>query len=213
MSLAVEPEQIDAIIFDFGGVLYNIDYNLPVRAFRDLGLKDFDKIFSQSQQNKLLDDLEIGIINESDFLKGLREYFDTKVNDEALLKAWDSILIDIPKRRIDAIHRLRKRYRTFLLSNTNELHVRSFEKEIEKCMGKEYFKSAFESIYYSNELHMRKPDAGIFNELMTRHQLNPARTLFIDDTERHVNGAKAAGINGYLFQVGRDEVEVLFEGW
>jgi len=213
MSLPVEPDQIDAIIFDFGGVLYNIDYNLPVQAFRDLGLKNFDQIFTQGNQNKLLDDLEIGTIDQAQFLNGLRDYFDSDVSDEKLLKAWNAILIDIPKSRIDLIHRLRNKYRTFLLSNTNEIHVRTFEKDIEQCMGTAYFKSAFESIYYSNDLHMRKPDGEIYYELIKRHQLNPGRTLFIDDTEQHVSGARAVGLNGYLFKVEGDELERLFEGW
>ena len=123
------------------------------------------------------------------------------------------ILLDIPRSRIDAILRIRKNYRTFLLSNTNALHVKAFEQTIDQTMGIDYFRGAFEHIYYSNELGMRKPELEIYHHVLNQHGLEASRTLFIDDTIRHVEGARRAGLFAHHFEVGKDEVAELFKNW
>ena len=142
-----------------------------------------------------------------DFLKPKN---DGPVSDEELLHAWNVILLDIPKPRIDAVHKLKQRFRTFLLSNTNAIHVAEFEKTIDETMGIEYFRSAFEHIYYSNELGLRKPHTEVYEFVLKQHGLVAERTLFIDDTIRHVEGARKAGLKGHHFVVGEDEVSELF---
>ena len=212
-ALSVNPREIDAIIFDFGGVLFNIDYSRPISAFRELGMKNFEEVYSQSQQDGLFDELEIGSISKEEFINGLKVHFDRPVSDQELLEAWNVILLDIPKHRIDKVNQLRKNYRTFLLSNTNALHVEAFESIIDETMGIDHFRAAFEKIYYSNEMGMRKPHVEIYQELLLNHGLDPKKTLFIDDTIRHVEGARKAGLYAHHFIVGEDEVEELFKAW
>lgn len=212
-QLQVSSSDIDAIIFDFGGVLYNIDYDKPIAAFQALGMKNFKEVYSQSQQDGLFDELEIGAVSKEDFIQGLKPHFDREVSDQELLDAWNVILLDIPAERIEFIKELRKNYRTFLLSNTNALHVEEFEKDIDQTMGLDLYRSAFEKIYYSNEMGMRKPHPEVFLHVAEQHGLRPERTLFIDDTIRHVEGARKAGLHAHHFIVGEDEVKDLFAGW
>jgi glucose-1-phosphatase len=211
--LQVNPNEIDNIIFDFGGVLFNIDYTLPIAAFRKLGMKNFDEVYSQSQQDGLFDVLEIGSISKEEFISGLKVHFDREVSDQELLDAWNVILLDIPKARIEKVKSLREKYRTFLLSNTNALHVKAFEDIIDQSMGIDLFRDAFEEIHYSNEMGMRKPHVEIYQALLEKHNLDPQRTLFMDDTIRHVEGARKAGLHAHHFIVGEDEIEDLFKAW
>lgn len=212
-KLAVGPDDIDAIIFDFGGVLFNIDYHKPIAAFRELGMTNFDEIYSQAQQSDLFDDLEVGKIGKDEFLAGLRRHNSRPLSDDQLLEAWNVILLDIPKERIDEVKRLKQGFRTFLLSNTNALHVTAFEDIIEQTMGIAHFRSAFEHIHYSNELGLKKPGVEIYHRLVELHGLTPNRTLFIDDTVRHVDGARKAGLHAHHFEVGKDEIAELFKEW
>jgi len=212
-QINLNPKDIENIIFDFGGVLFNIDYTMPIAAFRALGMKNFDQVYSQSQQDGLFDELEIGSISKEEFISGLKVHFDKPVTDEELLNAWNVILLDIPTARIEKVKSLKEKYRTFLLSNTNALHVEAFEDIIDQSMGIELFRSSFEKIYYSNEMGMRKPHVEIYHELLKNHKLDPTKTLFIDDTIRHVEGARKAGLHAHHFIVGEDEIEDLFKAW
>jgi glucose-1-phosphatase len=130
--------------------------------------------------------------------------------DEELLRAWNAMLLDIPKRRLDMLVKLRLHYRTFLLSNTNETHVEVIERELYHRHGVKNFSDYFERIYYSCRHGMRKPDAEIFRHILKKEKLKPEETIFIDDSIQHVKGAGACGIRAYLLP--RDmEVEDLLK--
>ena len=44
-----------------------------------------------------------------------------------------------------------------------------------------------------------KPDAEIFRRLVERYRLEPPETLFVDDVEKNVEGARRAGLLGHRF--------------
>jgi HAD superfamily hydrolase (TIGR01509 family) len=213
MTFPFKKEDFDALIFDFGGVLYNIDYQLPIEAFKKLGIQEFDKIYTKTGQSQLIDDLETGRISGSTFLNELAHFFDKPMEESALLNAWNSILLDLPPSRIDLLKRLKSNYGIFLLSNTNELHADCFERQIDSTVGLASFRSAFDAIHYSHVFGMRKPHPETFKALCQLHDLNPQRCLFIDDSPQHVDGARKAGLSAYHFIVGEDDVEVLFKDW
>jgi glucose-1-phosphatase len=96
--------------------------------------------------------------------------------------------------RINLVAELKQRYQLLLLSNTNAIHVPAFEAIIARDLGINDFKGLFHGAYYSCELGMRKPNADIFEHVITRHGADPACTLFIDDSIQHVEGARQAGL-------------------
>lgn len=204
---------IDSIIFDFGGVLFDIDYNAPVRAFAALGLSNFNSLYTKAAQNPLFDLLETGKISNEGFYDEIRAHFETQVDNSTLETAWNSILTGIPKGRIDLIHQLKTKKRTFLLSNTNAIHVAAFERMIDREMGLDHYRSAFEKVHYSNEIGIKKPYPKTFLALCEWHNLDPERTLFIDDSPQHVQGALAAGLKAYHLDVNSEDVRDLFDGW
>lgn len=198
--------EVDAIILDFGGVLYNIDYHAPARAFEALGMSNFREIYSQAAQTELFDKLEIGAISNADFIDALHSYVPQGITKEEVLHAWNVILLDIPKARIDFVHDLRRHFRTFLLSNTNAIHVEEFEREIDRTMGLTYFRDAFEAVHYSNDLGRKKPYPETYLHVCERHNLTPGRTLFIDDSVQHVHGALKAGLHAYHLELPREDI-------
>lgn len=204
------PEAIDAIILDFGGVLYDIDYDAPARAFEALGMADFKALYSQAAQSDLFDRLETGAIANDDFLRALQDYTPAGTTLAQVLHAWNVILLGIPKHRIDFVHALAAKYRMFLLSNTNAIHVAEFEQHIDAAMGLDYFRAAFEKVHYSNVLGLKKPYPETYLHVCALHGLQPERTLFIDDSVQHVRGALQAGLHAYHLEVPHEELaEVL----
>ncbi|MFM2201060.1 MAG: hypothetical protein RL040_260 [Bacteroidota bacterium] len=209
MSGMILKEGIHNIIFDFGGVLFEIDYDLPAIAFEKLGFGDFKSFYTQAAQNPMFDLLETGKIENDKFLDFLNQFV-PEASREQVLHAWNVILLRIMPIEVECVHKIRQSgIRTFLLSNTNAIHVAEFEQMIAKTMDFELFKSAFEKIYYSNAIGIKKPHPETFLQVCEWNGLNPAETLFIDDSAQHVEGALLAGLHAYHLKPGERISELL----
>jgi putative hydrolase of the HAD superfamily len=202
-------KKIKNIIFDLGGVIINLDIRATASAFKKLGLDDFDKVYSQLSQSNLVDQFDKGIINEDDFFNGIKKQFNLQHTRQQLEQAWNAMLLDFPRRRMESLKKYREEYRTFLLSNTNETHIREFHRTLHQNIGVRDLEEFFEKVYYSCRTGMRKPDKEIFELVLKENKLDPAETLFIDDTIHHVEGAKRLGINAILLGKGEEFDDVL----
>lgn len=204
----------EAVILDFGGVLYDIDYDAPVRAFAKLGVKDFAAIYHQHLQSDLFDMLETGGISPHAFLEALQSHCQPGTSRQDVSDAWDSILTGMKPSRLPMLTQLAGMTRLFLLSNTNVLHARRFEAWIEDELGSlSAWRGVFEAVHYSHELGMRKPHPETFLSVCQMHGLAPERTWFIDDSIQHVEGARRAGLEATHLRVPgpRDVREVLIQ--
>jgi putative hydrolase of the HAD superfamily len=201
-------QNISAIIFDLGGVILNIDYNKPAEQFKKLGLENFSELYSKAQQNGLFDNLETGKINKRQFCESLRNISGKWLSDKQIIDAWNSLLLDLPAERMELLFKLKKKFKLYLLSNTNEIHVDYFENYIEKQYGSFIFKEIFTKYYYSHQLGYRKPDKVCFEYVLHKNNLNPQETLFIDDSLQHIEGAKSCGIITRHLANGEDIITV-----
>lgn len=165
---------IKNIIFDFGGVILNIDYKLTEQAFAKLGLKDFDRIYSQATQEELFDVFEKGFISPADFRKGIRKFIHDDVSDSQIDEAWNSMLLDLPIERVRLLDKLKTKYRIFLLSNTNQIHCDTFSANMQKQLSRDIFSDVFEKAYFSHKVKMRKPNEEIFELVLKENNLNCA---------------------------------------
>jgi glucose-1-phosphatase len=207
----VTNHQIKNIIFDFGGVILNIDVKLTEKAFMDLGINRFDPVHSISRSAGLFRDIETGTLDSRKFRDELRKFFPGPVTDEQLDSAWNALLLDIPEPRIRLLEKVRKNYRIFLLSNTTEIHYTKYLGDFRKQFGYAGFDDLFEKAYLSFRIGLKKPSPEIFRYVLHDSRLDPSETLFIDDTLMHVEGAETAGIRGYHLDAERgEEVTGLF---
>jgi len=186
-------EKIKNIIIDFGGVVLNIDYQLTVEAFKEIGFDNFENLYSKASQNQLFDNLEIGLINPQEFRDGIRKISKRNFSDERIDYAWNKIILDLPEKRILLLKELKTKYRTYLLSNTNKIHYDIYITYLQKY-GYKYFNEIFEKAYFSHEIKMRKPNKEIFEFVLAEQQIIPEETLFIDDSIQHINAAENLGI-------------------
>lgn len=190
-----ELEGIKNIIFDLGGVILNIDYKLTVEAFKKLGIDDFEEIFSQYKQSTLSDDFETGRITELEFYEGIKTISGKDFTFEEYKNAWNALLLDLPKERINILKKLSKKYRLFLFSNTNETHYKEFVTKVESD-----FNTIFEKTYYSHQFGKRKPDSDSFLSILKENNLIIEETLFVDDSIQHIESANLLGIRTLLIQ-------------
>lgn len=188
-------QPISAIIFDLGGVILNLDYNLTVEAFRNLGKENFDQLYTQSHQDKIFDRFETGEISAAEFRNYMRGFYEKSISDSQIDEAWNAMLLDLPKHRVTFLEKIAKNKRIFLFSNTNEIHFNAFRKKIEGDFGNpDLLESLMEKTYYSHLAGRRKPNAEAFQLILDNHGLTAAQTLFIDDSIQHIEGAKKLGI-------------------
>lgn len=204
----LELNHTENIIFDLGGVILNIDYLLTSKAFSALGFIDFDEYYTQKKQSKVFDLFETGKINSEEFIKEFSKEI-PGVNKEQIIEAWNAMLLDLPAERIELIRNLGKRFRVFLLSNTNQIHEDAFRKIVEAQFGNYIFDDVFEETYLSHKIGYRKPNKECFDYVIDRNGLSVEKTIFIDDSIQHVIGARQAGLQSFHLEKGM-EITQLF---
>ncbi|MEC8273957.1 MAG: HAD family phosphatase [Bacteroidota bacterium] len=189
---------IKNILFDLGGVLYHIDYELTIKAFKKLGIKNFQEHFSQQQQNNLFDRLETGEISDEDFIKEMKALLPHCTREE-IINAWNALLIGIPQENIQLLKDLSKQYRLFLLSNTNAIHINQINKLLYKNYNLKSLDPLFDKIYLSHQIGMRKPNNETFEWVLRDAGIIAQKTLFIEDSIQHIESANKLGIQTRLW--------------
>lgn len=188
---------IDAIIFDLGGVIINICYENTVEAFSQLCGFDASSLYTQRNQTELFDQYEMGRISSDEFRLGLRDILElADVADDLLDQAWNAMLLDIPQERVDWLKTIAQTKRTFLLSNTNEIHKLAFDQIFCETFSAELgnLDDLFEKAYFSHVMGDRKPYPSSFKSVIAEQSLVADRTLFIDDSIQHIEGAQTVGL-------------------
>ncbi|MCD4774057.1 MAG: HAD family phosphatase [Bacteroidales bacterium] len=201
-------ENIKNIIFDFGGVICNINHQRVEQKFKELGIKDFEKMYSHAVQNNLFEDFETGDISPADFRNKIRELLDKNVSDSEIDDTWNTIISDIPEERIKLLESLKMNYRIFLLSNSNIIHYDVYLKDFQEKYRYNSFDDIFEKAYFSFHIGMRKPNLDIYEYVLKNHNLNPSETLFIDDSLQNIDPAKQLGIKTYFLEEGEEIVSI-----
>ena len=197
-SLFCGMQNIQAIIFDLGGVILNIDYRRTEKALRHLGLSHFQGLFYQQEAGQLLCDLETGKITGLDFVKALQKESVKSLRISEIMDAWNAMLLDFPPERIELLRKLIKKYPVYLLSNTNPIHVEAFNNILKDQHGIDSLEPLFTKAYFSHDIRARKPDEEAFLQVIRENNLDPATTLFIDDTEANTEAARKAGLQAIL---------------
>ena len=195
---------IDTIIFDFGDIFINLDKRATIDGLEHLGLSSWNEDLDQLNIS-----FEKGQISRDAFLLGIQKQIPNATIDEILM-AWNAVLLDFPLYRLEFLQLLSKKFRLFLLSNTDAIHIDHFEQREGASFYGDFYQ-CFEKVYFSYEMGMRKPDAEIYTTLINRHELAPKRTLFVDDKKDNTDAAKALGLHVWNLQVGKEDVIELLD--
>ncbi len=194
---------VRTIIFDFGGVVIDIDYVRTIKKFKKYGIEDFENRFSKAVQDDFFQKFERGEVSKREFLTKMRLISGGNLNDGQIISAWNALIVGYSHDRIELLRKIKPFYRLILLSNTNEIHI----EEALRLFSGSYdfdFYSLFHHVYWSYKTGMRKPEPRIFHRVLDKHHLLPEETLFIDDSIQHIEAAKSLGIQTYHLNDGED---------
>lgn len=195
---------INTIIFDFGDVFINLDKENSLNEFKKLGLNG-----PNEELLALNDDFERGKISEDKFLNGFLKHIpNAEINE--IKAAWNSLIGDFPLYRLEFLQLLSTKYRLFLLTNTDIIHMENFEEKVGMSFSSDFYR-CFEKVYYSHEMGLRKPEEAIYNYIIKKHDLDPKRTLFVDDKKENTDAAAAVGLKTWNIQVGQEDVVDIFD--
>ena len=196
--------KIKNIIFDLGGVILDIDENVVYKELEKLDV-NVSELAHSKEFMEIMSKFDTGIYTAPTFRKKLRALLNLeKMTDQKFDSIWNAMLLDIPRERIAAIEQIRKHYKIFLMSNTNEIHYDLYIRDLQLRFGYNEFDELFNKSYFSFAEHLEKPDPRFFELILDHEGLLPEETLFIDDTAANIKVAKSLGINTY--HISREEL-------
>jgi len=195
---------IKNIIFDLGAVVLNIDFQLSAIAFKKLGIDDFESLYSRAIQDMLFVNMEKGVISPNEFRNTLRKLSNLPLKDEEIDNAWNALILDFPKERLQLINRIRNNYRIFLLSNTNKIHYDIYQEDLRKTHNINGLESIFEKIWMSHQIKMRKPNEDIYIYALKDANIKAYETVFIDDSIQNIEIASKLGIKTIFIDISKN---------
>lgn len=197
--------QYKNIIFDLGNVLVKLNPEGCIGAFKAIGMGELVDPNPQSEGMKLMSKLGVGMITTEEFCEAARKLTGTDVTNEEIIDAANKMLVEIPDEKKERLLQLKKAgYRLFLLSNTIDIHWDYCVDHLfpyQKYGVEDYFEQCF----LSQRMHLAKPNARIYEEVIRQANIHPDETLFIDDLKENCEAAEKLGI--HTFQ------NVKFDDW
>ena len=202
-------KNVTTIIFDLGGVIIDLDWNLCIRNFENLGISNMRNLVSTTLQRGFVLDYEMGKITDAQFRDEIRKNASGEVTDQQIDHAWTSLLVRVPEEKLNLLYELRKKYKILMLSNTNNLSFRYSEKMFE-VNGKN-INDFFDKCYLSYQMKLAKPKPDIFEALLADAGLTAEECLFLDDGIYNIETAEKLGFNVEFIKPysGLDEWEFL----
>ncbi len=192
-------ENIKNIIFDYGNVIFSLDFLRGQAAWKELGINNAADFFGHKQQDEIFDKFDRGEVTADQFRAYIRQKTgNPELADDQIDAAWNSMLLGIESGNHELLLSLKGKYRTFLLSNINEIHYGYIMNYLKTDFGFDSNDHIFEKTYYSHLTGKRKPEPAIFEMVLNENNLNPSETLFIDDSPQHLATAQKLGIQTFL---------------
>lgn len=186
-------QNIETLVFDYGGVIVNIDDNKVAKAMTDLGVSRFKQILHAKKIKQLIRQFIDGLIPTDQTLAEILSHCRKNVTKEELLQVLNELCGDLPVSRLQTLARLKKRYKVYLLSNISDVLWENSVKQIKSC-GFEP-EECFDDFLLSYEMGVAKPDVRIYEMMIAKTGLNPATTIYFDDREDNYKAGKSLGFH------------------
>lgn len=201
---------IKNILFDLGAVLIDLDLKRTFEAFQSLagGPEKYTEINIKLAEGRFFDRYEVGDFDEEFFVMMMQQYAVMPTGRMGIVNAWNAMLLDVPTHRIDFLKELKTRnYNLFLLSNTNETHLKAINKQVREVHNLTSLDVLFDKAYYSHLLRLRKPDPACFHKVLNDSGCVASETLFIDDNLDNIATARQMGFETILHVPNSDIID------
>jgi FMN phosphatase YigB (HAD superfamily) len=187
-----ESTNINALLFDLGGVLIEIDFDRALQSWSQssqLPLTEITRRFSMDEPYRRH---ELGEITASDYFSHLRQLLELEATNDEIAQGWNAIFVGEIAATINCIASVQTSLPCYLFSNTNPTHQAFWTTAFPAALD------PFQQIFVSSEMGLRKPDRAAFEAIAAATGFRLDEILFFDDTEENVVGARLTGMPSIL---------------
>ena len=181
-----------ALLFDLGGVLVDIDFTGALRSWAAHSKLPFDELKRKYQFDSAYERHERGEISASEYFSHIAEVLELSATPAQVESGWNAIFMgEITTTRL-LVEQARRQLPCYAFTNTNASHMANWSRLYPGVV------SAFDKVYASHEIGLRKPERAAFEYICRDTALAPSSILFFDDLLDNVHAATAAGLQGVL---------------
>jgi len=197
------PVSADALLFDLGNVVFEIDFDRAMACWAGHAGCETDLLRQRFTHDLPYRLHEIGKIGTEAYFASLRTSLGIALTDAQLLEGWNAIFLDEVPGISAALAQAAARMPVYAFSNTNPAH--------EACWADRYGGTLahFRAVFVSSTIGLRKPDAAAFQFVVSEIGAPAERIVFFDDSLSNVDGARACGLQAVHVTSHADVVRTL----
>jgi len=180
---------IDAVVFDFGNVLVEIDFQRVFARWAHYAHIPSEQIAARYAHDHHYEKHERGEITAEEYFAALRESLDINISDEQFLDGWNQIFVG----EVPSIRHLTSQYAAlfpiYAFSNSNEAHKAVWLPCYSQLL------QPFKQVFVSCDIGKRKPEIDSYLHVANAIGTEPGRILFFDDSQQNIDGAQQTGMH------------------
>ena len=184
----LSPGMADALLFDFGRVVIDIDFNKTLVCWAGHAGCEPADLVGRFARDDIYQRHETGSVSDAEFFAGLRTSLGIDLTDAQFLQGWNAIFAGEMPGIGSLLMRARTRVPLYAFSNTNNAHVEHFSRVYADVLGH------FREIFLSSAIGLRKPDAAAYDHVVRAIGAPAERIVFFDDLAENIDGARARGL-------------------
>ena len=185
----LSPNSADALLFDLGRVVLDIDFNKTFAAWAHHAGCEVAHLKGRFSADESLRRHERGEISDAEFFAALRASLGIEISDAQFLEGWNALFAGEMPGIAPLLARAAQRVPLYAFSNTNRPHVEHFSEVFADVLG--YFRE----IFLSSSIGLRKPDAAAYDHVVKAIGVPASRIVFFDDSAENIEGARARGLS------------------
>lgn len=199
-------DQIDAVIFDLGEVIIDLDYPKVIKGFSEAAKRNQKEISELVVTAPVLQRMEVGAMTPSEFRREVNDLLGSSLEEDAFDEIWNAMLKEVTPERMEMIEKIGERFQTYILSNTNSIHELRFNQMLKEVTGRPSLYEFVDNVFLSHDIGLRKPNKECFQFVIDDIDVKPERILFLDDRLDNVMGAQSCGLKA--LQITRPDLQL-----
>src|SRR3954453_8060972 len=185
----LSPGAADALLFDIGRVVLDIDFNKTVACWAGhAGCEPTSLVGRSTSRDEIYQRHEKGQISDAEFFGAVRALLRIGISDAQFLEGWNAIFAGEMPGIAPLLARAAKQLPLYAFSNTNGAHVAHFSQAYAEVLGH------FREIFLSSTIGLRKPDTAAYDHVVKAIGVPASRIVFFDDAAENIEGARARGL-------------------
>jgi len=188
MTSSLAPNSADALLFDLGRVVLDIDFGKALACWAGHAGRAPADLAARFVREESYRDHEVGKIDDAAYFQSLRDALGIGISDAQFLEGWNAIFAGEMPGIATLLKRAAARLPLYAFSNTNRPHVEHFSEAYADVLGH------FREVFLSSTIGLRKPDAAAYDHVVRAIGVPAERIVFFDDVPANVEGARARGL-------------------